>query len=141
MRTRVSVHRAAAGLAALAALVGAAACGPTPVGPSVTVSPATGLTDEQEVTVRGSGYSAGASVGILQCPAGATSPDVCDGRTADSFSTDGSGRYTRTMTVYAVIEDAHGVETDCAAEPGACIVASVYIHGFQGLATADLAFD
>ena len=123
--------------AALVAVGGLASCRP---GPAVSVSPSTGLVDRQEVTVRGTGYAPGGSVGILQCRAGATSIDQCDGRTADSFSADASGAYTRRMTVYAVVEDAHGQVTDCAAAPGACIVASVYVHGFQGLATAPLTF-
>ena len=38
------------------------------------------------------------------------------------------------------ITDAHGTVTDCGDAPGTCVVASVYIHGFQGLATAPLAF-
>ena len=124
---------AAAGLTAVAAL---SAC--TPV-PTVSVSPATGLVDGQTVTVTGSGYGASASVGILQCPADATAPDLCDGRTADSFSTDASGGFTRAAVVYRVITDAHGVATDCA-EAGACAVISVYVHGFAGRAAAPLTF-
>lgn len=123
----------AAGLTATVAL---SAC--TPV-PTVAVSPATGLTDGQTVTVTGSGYSASAPVGILQCPADATSPDRCDGRTADSFSTDAAGRFTRSAVVHRVITDAHGVVTDCGTA-GACAVLSVYVHGFQGRAAAPLAF-
>lgn len=124
---------AAVGLTAAVAL---SAC--TPV-PAVSVSPATGLTDGQTVTVTGSGYAASASVGIVQCPADATAPDQCDGRTADSFSTDASGGFTRAATVYRHITDAHGVVTDCA-EAGACAVISVYVHGFQGRAAAPVAF-
>ena len=123
----------AAGLTAVTAL---SAC--TPV-PTVSVSPATGLADGQTVTVTGRGYSANAPVGILQCPADATSPDRCDGRTADSFSTDASGGFSRSAVVHRVITDAHGVTTDCGTA-GACAVISVYIHGFQGRAAAPLAF-
>ncbi|HEX8804696.1 MAG TPA: neocarzinostatin apoprotein domain-containing protein [Acidimicrobiales bacterium] len=133
MRYRtVGLVTALAGVALLAA-----AC--TPV-PAVSVAPSTGLTDGQVVTVIGSGYSPSSTVGIVQCRAGASAIDQCDGRTADSFSTDAAGRYTRSMTVYARVTDAHGVSTDCASAPGACIVASVYVHGFQGLATAPLTF-
>jgi hypothetical protein len=129
-----------AALAATLASAGAlavAGCTPTP---SVSVSPSTGLSDGQVVTVTGSGYSANSTVGIVECPAGATSIDLCDGRTADSFSADATGGYTRRATVYEVITDAHGTVTDCASAPGACVIASVYVHGFQGLATAPLAF-
>jgi hypothetical protein len=131
--------RAATLAAALATAGGLAVAGCTPA-PAVSVSPSTGLSDGQTVTVTGSGYSANSTVGIVQCPAGATSQDVCDGRTAQSFSADANGRYVKSATVYEVITDAHGTVTDCGAAPGTCVVASVYIHGFQGLATAPLAF-
>lgn len=134
MRTRAAKL---AGVLAAAGGLAIAGCTPTP---AVSVSPSSGLSDGQTVTVRGSGYGANASLGMVQCPAGATSQDVCDGRTAQSFSADGNGRYVKTATVYEVITDAHGTVTDCGAAPGTCVIASVYIHGFQGLATAPLAF-
>jgi Neocarzinostatin family len=108
-------------------------------GPHVTVTPATDLVDGQTVTVRGSGYSPNSSLGIVQCVAGADSIDDCDGRTAHSFSADQAGNYRQSLTVHRVIRH-NGTETDCTA-PDSCIVASVYIHGFQGLATAPLHFD
>jgi hypothetical protein len=108
-------------------------------GPTVTVTPNTDLADGQAVTVRGSGYSANSSLGIVQCVAGADSIDDCDGRTARSFSADGAGAYQQPLTVRRVIRHNAGQETDCAV-PDSCIVASVYIHGFQGLATAPLHF-
>jgi len=131
--------RAVTLVGALATAGGLAIAGCTPT-PAVSVSPATGLSDGQTVTVTGSGYGSDASLGIVQCPAGATSQDLCDGRTAQSFSADANGGYVKSATVYEVITDAHGTVTDCGAAPGACVVASVYIHGFQGLATAPLAF-
>ena len=134
MRNRFVAFAATLASAGVMAIAG---CTPTP---SVSVTPDTGLADGQSVTVTGSGYGANASVGIVQCPAGATSIDLCDGRTADSFSADASGGYTRQATVYEVITDAHGTVTDCGSAAGACVIASVYVHGFQGLATAPLAF-
>jgi hypothetical protein len=109
-------------------------------GPHVSVTPNTGLVDGQTVTVRGSGYAPGSSLGIVQCPTGADSIDDCDGRTAHSFSADAAGNYVQSLTVLRVIRRSSiGEETDCAV-PGSCIVASVYIHGFQGLATAPIQF-
>lgn len=108
-------------------------------GPAVSAWPDTNLTDQQQIQVNGYGYGPGSSLGIVQCPTGATSIDRCDGRTADSFSADAEGNYTRQMNVYKVLEDAHGDVTDCAI-PDSCVVASVYIHGFQGLATDGLHF-
>jgi hypothetical protein len=128
--------RALSLVAALGAVTALGACTPEP---TVSVSPATGLSDGQTVTVTGRGYSATASVGILQCPTDATAPDQCDGRTADSFSTDAAGRFTRRLDVRRAITDAHDVVTDCAV-PDACAVISVYVHGFQGRAAAPLRF-
>jgi hypothetical protein len=109
-------------------------------GPHVSVTPNTDLVDGQTVTVRGSGYSPSSSLGIVQCPTGADSLDDCDGRTAHSFSADAAGNYVQPLTVQRVIRrSSAGEATDCAV-PGSCIVASVYIHGFQGLATAPLEF-
>jgi hypothetical protein len=106
---------------------------------AVSAWPDTNLTDGQEIQVKGYGYGAHSSVGVIQCPTGADAIDECDGRTADSFSADADGSFTRRMAVQRVVVDAHGVETDCAV-PGSCVVAGMYVHGFQGLATDDLHF-
>jgi hypothetical protein len=125
------------GLLVVAATGGFAACHG---GPHVSVSPNTGLVDGQTVTVRGSGYAPNSSLGIVQCPTGADSIDDCDGRTAHSFSADAAGNYVQPLTVLKVIRRSSiGEATDCSV-PGNCIVASVYIHGFQGLATAPITF-
>jgi Neocarzinostatin family len=107
--------------------------------PAVSAWPDTNLADGQDIQISGYGYAPSSSLGIVQCPTGAESIDRCDGRTADSFSADHLGNYVRRMVVYKVIQDAHGVVTDCSV-PDACVVASVYIHGFQGLATDGLHF-
>jgi Neocarzinostatin family len=125
-------------LLALPVLAAVTTLGAYQGGPYVSVAPDTDLLDGQVVTVSGSGYSPQSSLGIVQCVAGADSIDDCDGRTAHSFSADHAGNYVQPLTVRRVIRH-NGTETDCA-EPDSCIVASVYIHGFQGLATAPLHF-
>jgi hypothetical protein len=129
------LHRFAAPLAVLG--VGMAAACTT--GPSISVAPSTGLVDGQAVTVTGRGYAPNSSLGMVQCVAGADSIDDCDGRTATSFSADATGGYRRPLTVHRTIQHNVGQTTDCS-RPGACIVASVYIHGFQGLATHPIQF-
>jgi hypothetical protein len=126
----------AVGVVGIAGVVGLAGCA---TGPAVSVSPSTGLVDGQVVTVTGSGYTPNSSLGMVQCVAGADSIDDCDGTTATSFSADATGGFRKPLTVRRVISHNVGQLTDCA-EPGSCVVASVYIHGFQGLATAPLHF-
>ena len=108
--------------------------------PSSDFHPVT-VVDGQVVTAKGSGYTASSSLGMIQCVAGADSIDDCDGLTATSFSADANGRFQKAFTVRRVISHNVDQHTDCAAQAGACVVASVYIHGFQGLATARLVFD
>jgi hypothetical protein len=122
---------------ATAALVGLAGCHPAP---SVGASPRTGLVDGQEVVVSGGGYAANATIGVVQCPAGADSIDDCDGRTARTLSTDADGHFRTTVTVHRVLNDGHDVDLDCAEAPGRCEIVSVYVHGFAEPATAPLAF-
>jgi hypothetical protein len=124
-------------MAGLVAAAGLAACN---TGPAVSVTPDSGLVDGQTVTAKGRGYSPSSSLGMIQCVAGADSIDDCDGTTATSFSADANGGFSRSFTVRRVISHNVGQETDCGARAGACVVASVYIHGFQGLATASLRF-
>lgn len=129
-------NRLLLGAAGLVVAVGLTACN---TGPAVSVTPNTGLVDGQVVTVTGSGYAPNSSVGMVQCVAGADSIDDCDGRTATSHSADANGGYVKPLTVYKVIRHNIDETTDCSV-PGNCIVAGVYIHGFQGLATAPITF-
>jgi hypothetical protein len=107
--------------------------------PAVSVTPNTGLVDGQEVAINGGGYSANSTVGVVQCPAAADSLDDCDSRTAHTLSTDANGHFRTTMVVRRTITDAHSQQIDCGVA-GACVVASVFVHGFQDLATASLQF-
>ena len=129
-----SVGALAAALGLIAATSG---CATSPV--IISVSPQRDLVDGQVVTVTGAGYAPNSSLGMVQCVAGADSIDDCDGRTATSFSADANGGFSKPLTVHRVIRHNVGQETDCA-EPDACVVASVYIHGFQGPAFASLHF-
>ena len=106
-------------------------------GPAVSAWPHAGLAEGQQIQVKGYGYGAGASVGIEQCPTGATAEDQCDGRTAQRPLADDAGSFTRQMTVHRVITDAHGVVTDCAV-PGELLVVSETIHGFADRASDGL---
>jgi hypothetical protein len=123
--------------AAVMAVAGLAGCHQAP---TVTATPASDLLDGQEIRVRGGGYSANATIGVVQCPAAADSLDDCDNDTAKTLSTDANGHFSTTMSVKRTIVDGHSVSTDCGASPGACVVVSVYVHGFADKAAAPLSF-
>ena len=78
---------------ACAALVLATSTALSQVGPSVTVTPDTGLVDGQTVTVQGSGFDPSTvDIGVAQCPAESTSAADCVGHkvvpaSGGSFST------------------------------------------------------
>ncbi|MEV8309165.1 enediyne antibiotic chromoprotein [Streptomyces flavidovirens] len=80
------------GAAAVAALAFSAA--PASAAPVVTVSPSTGLSDGQSVTVAGNGYTAGAEVAVAQCSGG----DKCVS-TATTAKVGADGRFTTGYTV------------------------------------------
>lgn len=107
--------------------------------PAVSARPNTDLLDGQEVSVDGGGYSANATIGVVQCPTGADSIDDCDNDTARTLSTDRDGHFRTRVFVKARIVDGHEQQTDCTVA-GSCVIVSVYVHGFQGLATAPLQF-
>ncbi|WP_181009567.1 enediyne antibiotic chromoprotein [Streptomyces sp. SM11] len=82
---------ASLGLAAAAQSVAFAA-------PAFSVSPASGLSDGQSVSVSISGASAGETYYIAQCaPVGGQ--DACNAATATSFTTDASGAAAFTFVV------------------------------------------
>jgi hypothetical protein len=76
---------------------------------------------------------------VIQRPTDADSIDDCDSRTAHTLSTDGHGHFSTKMFVSRVITDGHAQETDCRVADS-YVVASVYIHRFQRLATTPLHF-
>ena len=64
----------------------------TPTGPSITVTPATGLKNGETVTITGSGFTAGDSLYAVQCLVAATSAAGCDttGATPITANSDGT---------------------------------------------------
>jgi hypothetical protein len=77
---------------------------PASAAASITVSPNSGLSDGQTVTVKGTGFAPNTTVLVLECPANATGSnggsvcDVNDGKIGNNKS-DGSGNFTTTLTV------------------------------------------
>jgi hypothetical protein len=109
------------------------------VGPMITVTPDTGLTDGQVVTVVASGFTFAVPyyAGIEECTLGPPSVATCDPSTTTilSVSTDD---YTSPYTVHRYIDTTNSGPVDCAV-PNSCEIHSGDIAGQQD-ATAPIAF-
>jgi hypothetical protein len=93
-------------------------------GPTVTVTPATGLQDGQTVTVTGSGFSSDVTLfGLAQCNDDAA-PNVCIGSTVVPGS---GGSFSASFTVQRFVGT-----TDCAAAPGTCFIGGSNLNGGGG---------
>lgn len=81
--------------------------------PTISVSPSSGLTNGQTVTITGSGFTPGSSVGVSMCDDPFVDGSSCDFSTAKIGSSDGAGGFSLT---YQVVDTIHGhscVPTGC----------------------------
>ncbi|MHB8335112.1 MAG: neocarzinostatin apoprotein domain-containing protein [Acidimicrobiales bacterium] len=81
----------------------------TPAGPSITVTPATGLKNGDTVTITGSGFTAGDSLFALECLVTATSAAGCDTTGATPITANSDG--TLPSTTFTVTAGAIGTGT------------------------------
>lgn len=101
---RFRVGAATAGAVAAVAAAVLAFAAPASAAASITVTPNSGLSDGQTVTVKGTGFAPNTTVLVLECPANATGSnggsvcDVNDGKIGNNKS-DPSGAFTTTLTV------------------------------------------
>ncbi|WET76184.1 enediyne antibiotic chromoprotein [Amycolatopsis sp. QT-25] len=100
-RVRAKIGLAAVlGLSMLPLATSVAAASPlAPAEPVVTVSPATGLSDGQSVTVTASGFAANTTLTISECTPAANNSGACKEVPPLTFSTDASGSGSTTYTV------------------------------------------
>jgi hypothetical protein len=77
--------------------------------PSITVTPGTGLLDQQQVTVQGAGFAPGDRLRIRQC---STVDPLCEGYPDVAFAT-AAGTFTRSYTVRLRAFDAEGNASHC----------------------------
>jgi hypothetical protein len=108
--------------------------------PTVAANPGTDLVSGQAIQVSGTGYSANASLAVLQCAAGAN--DVfanCSIGGFVSVTTDASGSFSTTFTVSRTLS-LSGRTVNCAASPGTCIIA-VTPFAETYVASTPLSFD
>ena len=81
----------------------------TPTGPSITVTPATGLKNGDTVTITGSGFTPGDSLFALECLTKATSAAGCDTTGATPITANSDG--TLASTTFKVVAGAIGTGT------------------------------
>lgn len=101
---------ATAALVALTALAGPAAA----AGPSITVSPSSGLHNGQTVTVTGAGFTPNyANMVVVQCAASATGANGCDTSDVKFTKANAQGAFTATLTVRSSFGSTDCTKVDC----------------------------
>ena len=95
---------------------------PPPPYPEVTVTPATALTDGQEVTLTGVGFAPSATVSASQCTSSVASEADCDPSAAVTVETDANGSFTVTLVVRRVIHTNGGATVECGERAGRCLI-------------------
>ena len=108
------------------------------VAPVVTADPSSGLLDAQAVAVRGSGFTPGATVALLECPASSVLVSDCDFSTGLFVDADGGGTVSTTYRVVRVIT-VSGTSLDCA-EPLACVLSVGNVDDFDQRGLIALSF-
>ena len=107
-------------------------------GPGVSLTPSTGLSDGQSVTVAGSGFTAGDTVYAVECLETATSEAGCDTSTATPLTVSSTGMLS--STYFKVVTGKIGTGTcgTSAANYASCIVEVANASGGdRGVATID----
>lgn len=96
--------------------------GPTlpEAGPTLTVTPNTGLVDHQVVTVGGSGFVPNAWISVFECEGGGHGTEGCSFPDLAWVIADGNGAFSMTVGLDAVLDGLGGPGIDCRTTPGAC---------------------
>jgi hypothetical protein len=131
-------------LAATALVAGLTLTGGQPAGaqtPTVTVTPATGLTDWTYVRVTGTGFEPNALLEYFQCRGGAVDENDCDGYNADYVDADGAGAVDVVVPVDARIWLPDGTEVDCRTDPAGCEIGVGYMLDAGEWPEAPIGFD
>lgn len=97
----------------LAAVVGFA--GPAgAAGPSITVSPSSGLSNGQNVTVKGSGFTPNYSnMVVVECAASATGANGCNTNDVKFTKADATGGFTVTLTLRSKFGSTDCTKVEC----------------------------
>ncbi len=91
-------------------------------GPTLTVTPATGLTNSEKVTLTGSGFTPADSLTAVECLANATSPADCNISTATPITVNSDG--TLPSTTFTVVTGTVGGATcgTSATDASGCVI-------------------
>jgi hypothetical protein len=101
------------------------AAGPASAATAVSVTPNLNLHDGDTVSVSASGFTANASLVVLECNPTATTPDDCDVSTAQFLQADSSGSLTTDYSVFRIITTNTNGTIDCAPTNCALGVANI----------------
>ncbi len=95
--------------------------------PTLVIEPSTDLVSNTRAMASGSGFPANANLLISQCLPAAEVLDDCDTRFGFP-SSDSTGAFSTTISIYAVINPANSVGFDCSASAEPCIVVAVDVN-------------
>jgi hypothetical protein len=112
--------------------------------PALSADPSTGLADGQTITATGTGFSANAEIGMVECEPGATGESDCDLSNVLILESDGNGDFTTAFTVNRILSiDSNSSEfptqIDCA--QAACELAAGVVSDTTIAAFAPLSFN
>jgi len=111
--------------------------------PTMAVSPATGLSDGQNVTVTGSHFDPGAVVTFTECPVGVLEFFNCDSEITDVTTVSSTGSFSAVYQAARLLATDQGPgsgSTDCVVAPG-CVLAALGNDGDEVVASTPLTFD
>ncbi len=112
--------------------------------PTLSVSPATNLSDGQNVTVNGAHFDPNGQVTFTECPAGQVQLYfACDSDIFDQVTAGPTGTFTATYQVARILttnEGPDGGSVDCAQPPG-CVLAALGNYGDDLTASTPLSFN
>ena len=88
---------------------------PAAAAPGLSVTPSSGLSDGQSVSVYGTGFAANATnINVVQCQSGSTGPNSCNIAGGQFFQhTNGSGAFTVSITVKASFGSVNCTKVTC----------------------------
>jgi hypothetical protein len=143
MRSKTLANFALSAAAAGAmALLGSSAASAAVAAPSVTASPATGLSDGQSISAAVAGYGAGEPVSVAECAGTPGGSLVCDLQTQASVTTDAAGAGSTAFIVHNAFTgtDINGNTTPvtCATVAGGCFIGTT--NASQQNAAAPISF-